>query len=209
MWFDILIQAIGFIAIAVNLIAVQFNKYSTIILLKTIGSLLFVLQYVFLGAYTGMIMDIIGCIRNIIFSSNVKNNRSNKRAVIVFSLLTAILGILTIILTWDVSEIRWTDNVKFATILMVFISALSIIAKLLSTVAYSIKSPHTIRMLNLPSCSCWLVYNLVVFSIAGFVNEIMTICSIIIAEIRFKKQPIIDETDNKNACLDQSFDANK
>ena len=192
MWFDIFIQAIGFIAIGVNLIAVQFNKYSTIILFKTIDSLLFVLQYIFLGAYTGMIMDIIGSIRNIIFSSNVKNNRSNKSAVIIFSLLTAILGITTIILTWDVSEIRWTDNVKFATILMVFISILSIIAKLLSTVAYSIKSPHTIRMLNLPSCSCWLVYNLVVFSIAGFVNEIMTICSIIVAEIRFKKQTVLD-----------------
>ncbi len=198
MWFDILIQAIGFIAIGVNLIAVQFNKYSTIILFKTIGSLLFVLQYIFLGAYTGMIMDIIGSIRNIIFSSNVKNNRSNRNAVIVFSLLTAILGITTIVLTWDVSEIRWTDNVKFATILMVFISILSIIAKLLSTVAYSIKSPHTIRMLNIPSCSCWLVYNLVVFSIAGFVNEVMTICSIIIAEIRFKKPKQNSETLENN-----------
>ncbi len=198
MWFDIFIQAIGFIAIGVNLIAVQFNKYSTIILFKTIGSLLFVLQYIFLGAYTGMIMDIIGSIRNIIFSSNVKNNRSNKSAVIIFSLLTAILGITTIILTWDVSEIRWTDNVKFATILMVFISILSIIAKLLSTIAYSIKSPHTIRMLNIPSCSCWLVYNLVVFSIAGFVNEVMTICSIIIAEIRFKKPKQNSEIVDKN-----------
>jgi len=189
MWFDILVQAIGFIAIAVNLIAVQFNKYSTIILFKTIGSLLFVLQYIFLGAWTGMVMDIIGCIRNIIFSSNVKNNRSNKIAVIVFSLLTAILGILTIVLTWDVGEIKWTENIRLATTLMIIISILSIIAKLLSTVAYSIKSPHTIRMLNIPSCSCWLVYNLVVFSIAGFVNEVMTMCSIVIAELRFRKKP--------------------
>ena len=205
MWFDILIQAIGFIAIGVNLIAVQFNKYSTIILLKTVGSLLFVLQYIFLGAYTGMIMDIIGSIRNIIFSCNVKNNRSNKHAVIIFSLLTAILGILTIALTWDVSEIRWTDNIKLATIIMVFISILSIIAKILSTIAYSIKSPHTIRMLNIPSCSCWLVYNLVVFSIAGFINEIMTICSIIVAELRFKKKPINVATDDIN---EDNFNAN-
>ncbi len=197
MWFDILIQAIGFIAIGVNLIAVQFNKYSTIILFKTIGSLLFVLQYIFLGAYTGMVMDIIGSIRNIIFSSNVKNNRSNKSAVIIFSLLTATLGILTIAFTWDVSEIKWTDNVKLATVLMVLISILSIIAKLLSTVAYSIKSPHTIRMLNIPSCSCWLVYNLVVFSIAGFVNEIMTMCSIVIAELRLRKKPNNDISDVK------------
>ena len=187
MWFDILIQAIGFIALAVNIIAVQFNKYGTIILLKTIGSLLFVVQYIFLHAYTGMIMDIIGSIRNVIFSLNVKNNRSNKIPVIIFSLLTAVLGTTTIILTWDVGKIVWTNNLKIATIVMVLISILSIVAKLISTISYSLKDPHKMRMLNLPSASCWLVYNFITFSIAGFISEIMTMGSIIIAELRFKQ----------------------
>ena len=187
MWFDILIQAIGFIALAVNIIAVQFNKYGTIILLKTVGSLLFVVQYIFLHAYTGMIMDIIGSIRNVIFSLNVKNNRSNKIPVIIFSLLTAVLGTTTIILTWDVSKIVWTDDIKMATIVMVLISILSIVAKLISTISYSLKDPHKMRMLNLPSASCWLVYNFITFSIAGFISEIMTMGSIIIAELRFKQ----------------------
>lgn len=187
MWFDIFIQAIGFIALAVNIIAVQFNKYRTIILLKTVGSLLFVVQYIFLHAYTGMIMDIIGSIRNVIFSLNVKNNRSNKIPVIIFSLLTAVLGTTTIILTWDVSKIVWTDDIKMATIVMVLISILSIVAKLISTISYSLKDPHKMRMLNLPSASCWLVYNFITFSIAGFISEIMTMGSIIIAELRFKQ----------------------
>lgn len=190
MCFDILIQLIGFIAIAINIIAVQFNKYGTIILLKTVGSFLFALQYLFLGAYTGMIMDIIGSVRNIIFSLNVKNNRSNKAPVIIFSLLTAILGTTTIILTWNVSKIVWTDNLKIATLVMVLISILSIIAKLISTVSYAINNPHKMRLLNFPSSSCWLVYNLITFSIAGVVNEIMTMSSIVIAELRFKKHKI-------------------
>ena len=187
MWFEILIQAIGFVAIAVNIIAVQFNRYGTIIFFKTLGSLLFALHYLLLGAFTGMIMDIIGSIRNIIFSYNVRNNRSNKIPVIFFSLITLVFGIATIILTWNVSKIFWTDNVKIATIIMVFISILSIIAKLISTISYSIKNPHRMRMFNLPSASCWLVYNLITFSIAGVINEVMTIGSIIIAELRFKK----------------------
>ena len=199
MWFDIFIQAIGFVAIAVNLLAVQFNKYSTIILLKTIGSLLFVLQYIFLGAWTGMVMDIIGCVRNVIFSHNVKNNRSNKNAVIFFSALTIVLGVATIILTWDVGKIKWTNDIKLATILMVVISILSIFAKFLSTIAYSIKSPHKIRMLNIPSCLSWLVYNFVVFSIAGFANEVMTLCSIFVAELRFRKpKQVTNQIDNEN-----------
>ncbi len=187
MWFEILIQSIGFIAIAVNIIAVQFNRYGTIIFFKTLGSLLFAQHYLLLGAFTGMIMDVIGSIRNIVFSYNVKNNRSNKIPVLFFSLITLIFGITTIILTWNVSKIVWTDNYKIATIIMVFISVLSIIAKLISTISYSIKNPHRMRMFNLPSASCWFVYNLITFSIAGVINEVMTIGSIIIAEFRFRK----------------------
>lgn len=190
MWFEILIQAIGFVAIAVNIIAVQFNRYGTIIFFKTLGSLLFALHYLLLGAFTGMIMDVIGSIRNIVFSYNVKNNRSNKIPVLFFSLITLIFGITTIILTWNVSKIVWTDNYKLATIIMVFISILSIIAKLISTISYSIKNPHRMRMFNLPSASCWFVYNLITFSIAGVINEVMTIGSIIIAEFRFRKERI-------------------
>lgn len=200
MLFDIFVQVLGFVGIALNIIAVQFNKYGTIIFFKTLGSLLFVLQYFLLGAYTGMVMDLIGSFRNIIFSLNVKNKRSNKVPVIIFSLVTAIAGILTIALTWDVSKIRWTNNVKFATILMVIISVLSIIAKLISTISYSIANPHKMRMLNIPSSSCWLVYNFVAFTLAGTLNEIMTLSSVLIAEFRFRKvknEPK-DLSDNEN-----------
>ncbi len=187
MFFEIFVQVLGFLAIALNIIAVQFNKYGTIIFFKTLGSLLFVVQYFLLGAYTGMVMDLIGSVRNIIFSLNVKNKRSNKVPVVIFSCITAIAGILTIAFTWDVSKIRWTDNVKFATALMVIISVLSIFAKLISTISYSIADPHKMRMLNIPSSSCWLVYNFVAFTLAGTLNEIMTLTSVFIAEFRFRK----------------------
>ncbi len=187
MFFEIFVQVLGFVAIGLNIIAVQFNKYGTIIFFKTLGSLLFVIQYFLLGAYTGMVMDLIGSFRNIIFSLNVKNKRSNKLPVIIFSCITAIAGILTIAFTWDVSKIRWTNDLKFATVLMVIISVLSIVAKLISTVSYAIADPHKMRMLNIPSSACWLVYNFVAFTLAGTLNEIMTLSSVLIAEFRFRK----------------------
>ena len=102
-------------------------------------------------------------------------------------MIKVISGIVTIALTWDVSEIRWTNNIKVATVLMVVISILSITAKLISTIAYSIGDPHKMRILNLPSSGCWIIYNFVAFTLAGIVNEIMTLSSIIIAEFRFRK----------------------
>ena len=184
---DIIIQVIGFIAISFSIIAVQFNTHGKIIAFKTLSSLLFAIQYLLLGAYTGMVMDVIGSARNIVFTHTVKKGKSTKNQIIFFSILTVLLGVTSIILTWDVSKIIWTENVKIATILMVIVSITSIIAKLLTTVAYGIKNPHLIRMVNLPSCSLWLIYNIVVFSLAGVLNEIMSIVSIILAEIRLKK----------------------
>ena len=63
---DIFVQGIGFIGIALNIIAVQFNKHWQIVLLKTLGSGLFVVQYILLKAWTGAAMDGIGILRNII-----------------------------------------------------------------------------------------------------------------------------------------------
>ena len=188
--FDIFVQLLGFVAIFVNIISVQFNSYKKIILLKAVGSFLFATQYFLLGAFSGMVMDIIGTIRNIVFTSVVQKNKSTKPYIILFSIITFMLGVSTIILTWDKSieaVSKWTDNVSFATGLAVFISILSIIAKLLSTIAYGINNPHKIRMLNLPTSMSWVVYNVVVVSLAGVFNEILVISSIIIAEMRFKK----------------------
>lgn len=189
MFFDILIQVIGFVGIALNILSVQFNKHWKIMLLKTLGSLTFVIQYILLGAWVGMVMDLIGSIRNIVFTLNVKNNKPNKWWVVFFSIITLVAGVLTIIFTWDKSigyASRWSNDQNVVLTIAISISIISIIAKLLTTIAYGFKSPHLIRMINLPSNACWVVYNVVAFSIAGVINDLMCLISIIIAEIRFR-----------------------
>ena len=163
MWFDILIQAIGFIGIALNIIAVQFNKHWQILLFKTFGSAMFVVQYILLKAYTGAAMDGIGILRNIIFIFTVKKGKPTLIWILLFAALTVALGALTF---------------------EGYISLLAITAKLLSCVSYGINNARAIRMINLPSSGCWLVYNGLHFSLAGILNEIFVLTSIMIAEIR-------------------------
>ncbi len=192
MFYNILVQAIGFIAIAVNILAVQFNSHGLIMLFKSIGSFLFCIQYLLLSAYTGLVMDLIGVIRNFIFAYNVKKGRSNKLWIVIFSILTAGLGIATIILTWSKTIpalTRWSSDTAVLTVLAVFISVISIVAKLLTTIGYGAKDPHKVRMINLPSFSLWILYNITVLSIAGAINDGMSIISILIAEYRFRKKP--------------------
>ena len=100
------------------------------------------------------------------------------------------MGLFTVIQTWDKTLVAlsiWKASQGVLVFLAVTVSVLSIIAKLISTIAYGFKNAHTIRMLNEPSCSCWIIYNFVCFSFTGVINELLTISSIIIAEIRFKK----------------------
>lgn len=185
----IIAQILGGIAILSNIYAMQFNKHGFIMLFKLIGSFLFCVQYFLLGAYVGMIMDLIGTVRNIVFAYLVKKGKKTMPYIIIFAVLTFLLGLFTVITTWGATLFSlsiWSKNIIVLTILAVIINTLSIFAKLISTIAYGFKSAHVIRMLNLPSCSCWIIYNFVCFSFTGVINELLTISSIIIAEIRFK-----------------------
>lgn len=189
---DIFIQVLGFIAVGFNIISVQFNTHTKIMIFKTVGTLLFVIHYLLLGAYVGMVLDSIGIIRNVIFAERVYRKKKNFSFIIFFSIITLIAGCVTICLSWNESVSamsRWTDNQTVMVILTVFISLISIIAKTITTIAYGLKSPHMIRMLNLPSSACWLIYNTLSFSLSGLVNEAIVICSISIAEYRFRKLP--------------------
>lgn len=208
MFFEIAVQIIGFLGIALNLIAVQFNTHGKIVALKTAGSFMFGVQYFLLGAYTGVVMEFIGWIRNLTFIYLVKKNKPTKWWIVFFSFITVALGLTTIILTWEssIKSVAWlASDFKVATALTVGISLISILAKVLSTIAYGVSDPHKIRLLNFPTCSCWLVYNFVAFSLAGIANELMSIVSLTIAEVRYSKKrkvsPALDKKQNTEQII--------
>ena len=79
------------------------------------------------------------------------------------------------------------------------ISIFVVLAKLISSVALGIKNPKAIRILNLISNPCWLVYNIYVGSIAGMITDSLVTMSVLIAVIRLdifskKESPSSQET---------------
>ena len=64
------------------------------------------------------------------------------------------------------------------------ISIFVVLAKLISSVALGIKNPRTIRILNLISNPCWLVYNAFMGSIPGIVGETLITLSTLTAIVR-------------------------
>ncbi len=161
---DIIIQLIGFLALAVSLLSFQFKRHNRIMLFRTASELIFALQYILLGAWSAAIMDGVSIVRNTLYTRLVKKNRSTTPVIIGFCIFVVVVGVVT-----------------FEGI----ISLLPIISKLLTTVSYGMKNERLLRLITLPSCIFWIVYNVFVGSAAGVLSDSLTLVSLLIAMYKF------------------------
>ena len=157
-------QIIGFLGLFLSIVAFQFKKHQNIVLLKLSSELVFSIQYILLGAWTGAVLDFISVIRNFLFYKFVKKDISTTPVIIIFGLFVVITGIVTF------------DG---------FISLLPIGSKLLTTVSYGLKKEKWLRLITLPSCILWIIYNLFVGSWAAALTDAITLISILIAIFKF------------------------
>lgn len=164
----LIIEILGILGIIGSIISFQCKSHRGILIFRTVNEFFFGVQYLLLGAYTGMAMNIVGCGRNLIFTHTVKKDKNTRFWIILFSVFFTIFGIVT----WQGPK-----------------SILVIVAKVLSTLAYGSKNTSLCRRLVLITSSAWLIYNWSVGSMAGAVNEALTLGSIIIGMIRLDLMP--------------------
>ena len=161
---DIIIQAIGILGLLINILAFQLKKHNHIVYGKMTSELIFSVQYIFLGAWTAAVLDFISVIRNLIFCKLVKKNLSTTPVIIVFGIFVIVTGVVTF------------DG---------FGSLLPIAAKLLTTVSYGMKNEKLLRLITLPSCIMWTIYNFAVGSVGGAVADMLTLGSLLIAMYKY------------------------
>ena len=167
---DIITQAVGFLGAGVNFLSFQQNKRSRIIGFQIVAALLFIVHYILLGltngadAFTGAALNFIGLTRSIVFINNDKRWAKSPVWLGVFIVVSAVAGILT----WE----AWYSFLPSA-------------AMILTTVSYWLKNETKIRLVTFPSSPCWLIYNVIVGSVAGIVTECFVMLSLIIAIVRY------------------------
>ena len=165
---DIIIQAIGGIGLLLGLFSFLFKSHGKILFFRTLNEFIFIIQYFLLGAYTGMAMNAIGCIRNLIFTSQVKKGKSTIWSGLIFIVIFIVFGIATFAGTKSVTVI---------------------IAKVMSTVAYGNKNTTVVRTVSFVTHISYLIYNISVFTIAGALSDAITLVSLIIGIVRFDLIP--------------------
>ena len=160
---QIIAQAIGFLGTIIIIIGMQQKKYKNIVICKIGNEFLSSIHYLLLGGYTGMLANLASCLTNSCYYFRIKKGKSTLPFQIVFASMFVVIGALS-----------WHG----------LISIFVVLAKLISSVALGIKNPRTIRILNLISNPCWLVYNIYMGSIAGIIADSLVTISVLIAVIR-------------------------
>ena len=173
----IITRTTGTLGLVANLLSFQFKKHKHILFFRTVNESLFIIQYFILGAFTGAFLNIIGCIRNIVFTKQVALNKKTVLSTVIFSTIFTVFGLLTF------------DGLK---------SIMLIFAKVLSTVAYGNKNTTVIRAVSFSTHICYLFYNLFVFSYEGALTDAVLLISLIFGIIRFDILPKVKKSQKQD-----------
>ena len=165
-------QIINLIGMGFGITAFQCKKHWQIMVFKVIHEFLASVHYILLGAYTGAAMNLISCFRNSLFAVWVKKGKKTTGLILIFSVIFVVLGIFV----WEGPK-----------------SLFVIVAKVLTCVAYGCKDTALVRKLSLITNSGWFVYNMIIFSVTGFICDGFMLLSVITGIIRHDIVPAIQK----------------
>ena len=178
--YEITAQAIGIVAMALNILSFQQKAQRNIIIMQFFGASLFAVNMFMIGATVGGLLNLIGAFRALVFA-NKQKFRADK---IIWVHFFNLLYLASYVLTFAVFG-------KEPTTINFIIEFLPIIGMVASGIGFYLSEAKTVRTLGLVSSPSWLVYNIYNFAIGWIICEILAMISIIIGIIRLdikKKQ---------------------
>lgn len=158
-------QILGILAVVTFLLSFQMKTRRNILVVNITSRLLYILQYIFLGALEGAVLDFSGLILS--FFAKYKENqfvsKHFKAIIIVINILLIAIGIAL----WE----------------SIF-SLFAILGIMLEITALWLTKERDIRIISLLSAPFWLAYNLASRAYGSAVGNVLAMVSIVVAMIR-------------------------
>ena len=173
-----LAQVIGILGIVCFVMSFQIKSNKSMLFVQALADFFFGIQFILLGGYTGCVGMLLVVLRNfIIFFKDKYKFCQFKGWKYIFVLLFC----FSTYFTWE--------GLK---------SFLPFIACIGATLIYFENNARKYRTINLFCASpCWLIYDLIVGSYAGALNELITMASIIVSILRFGWKALGEDDFNK------------
>ena len=165
-------QAIGLLAVATFLLSYQQKKRRGIIICNVVSRCLYIIQYLLLGAISGAVLDILGAIASVI-AEKKKHPLIQKHIKAFFlacNIAITVAGITLCLMSKNPLDL------------------LPIAGVLLHTGAFWLTNEKIIRRVSLIGSPFWLVYNFVSRAYGSALGDLLTMCSIVIAMIKFRNR---------------------
>ena len=165
-------QIIGFSAVALYLLSFQLKKRGQIVWATCLSNVLYVLQYVLLGAYSGAVLDGLSAVSSF-FAANKNTAQFKKHSKWIATLtliLIVVLGTFIAVLRKDCVEL------------------IPVAGALLQTGSLWLEDEQTIRKFGLASAPFWLTYNYISRAYGAAFGSVLTIVSTVTALIRYRKK---------------------
>jgi len=162
--YQIFVQILGFMGTALFFTSFQFKSNRKLFRVQLVSYLIYTVHLLLLGAVTGGISYGINILRSLFLGSNWQFGKSRKMCAILCALQVGAM-----VLTWS----GW-------------ISLLPVAANIASTVGGYTKNPKKVRAVGIfINSPLWMVYNILVGSWAGILDEVVSEVSMILSVARF------------------------
>lgn len=180
---EIVAFIVGIVAVAFFLLSYLQKDRRRIIILNVTSRVLYILQYILLGAFVGAILDVAGAISSFLAQWSDKPFIKKRKLlfVVILDLIIVGLGILTILLDTNakgVSPFSWDGA----------IGLLPIAGVLLHTSAFWITNEKIIRRVSLLGSPFWFAYNLISGAFGSCIGDLLSMVSILIAMFRYDRK---------------------
>lgn len=181
LWFAVLVNAIGVVAIVVKITETQNKKRNAIVLFAILGSLCWVTYFILNGDFTSALVNVIGATQGLVFMQRSKHKWADSVFWLYFFLAVQVA----------IAFFIWKSP----------FSLFSIVAGLIGTIAYFVIDEKLYRYLFLALILLWIGNGIVYFYPIALIHDSFAAVSITIAIIRYnilgKDKPEIKNTQNK------------
>lgn len=161
---NIIIQAIGLIGTALFFLSFQCKSNKNLFRVQFLSYLFYTVHLILLGAITGGISYIINTFRSFCLGSKIEFARSKKMCVII-----CIMQLTALAVTWS----GW-------------LSLLPVAANIASTIGGYTHNARKIRIVGIfVNSPLWIIYDIIVGSWAGILDEVVSEISMFISIIRY------------------------
>lgn len=159
-------QIIGIIAVIIFFMSYQQKKRNNIILWNATSRILYIVQYILLGAFEGAVLDILGTVSSVAAQNKDKKIIKKHLAIWITAINLLIIAV----------GLMLYENV---------FSLFPIVGVVLHTSAFWISDERIIRIVSFIGSPFWLVYNLVSLAYGSAIGDTLTMFSIAAAIYRY------------------------